>query len=276
MNLNSFVMRLFKNKVHFSAVLLFLIGGCNEIIEYSPYKAGVKSPDEDLNIKAMEQISEFSQSEFRPFKLGLVGDSHTYYDYYEKQIRQLNKHDDIDFVVHLGDITLSGIYREFIWFRDITAKLNHPMITIIGNHDYLSNGEYMYQEMFGPLNFTMVYNDCLLVFFDNVIWEKNVEDPDFDWLESVLEEGQDYRYRFVFSHIPPWSDQFNTGNEYYFNMLMDKYNVDLSIHGHTHNYRYKQPYDTGPPYLVVSSSQKGEIFFLHVEEDGFYPGREDY
>ena len=54
-------------------------------------------------------------------------------------------------------------------------------------------------EMFGPFNFTIVYNDCLFVFFEDIIWEKDVKDPDFDWLEEQLKNSGDFRYRFVFS-----------------------------------------------------------------------------
>lgn len=257
-------------------ITTFIVAGCDNLFEYSPYKAGVRTPDQDLNIKAIREIETRNSSEFKPFTIGLVGDSHTYYDYYEKQVAHLNKKDNLDFVVHLGDITLSGIYREFIWYKEISSKLKHPLITIIGNHDYLSNGKFLYKEMFGPYNFSIVYNNCLLVFLDNVIWEKNVQDPDFDWLEEVLKNSSDYTYRMVFSHIPPWSDQFNTGNEFYFNMLMEKYNVDFSIHGHTHQFWQGKPYTNGPPYLTISSSQKGEVFFLDVTADTLQVRREHY
>jgi 3',5'-cyclic-AMP phosphodiesterase len=259
---------------YFIAVLV-TVTSCSDIIEYSPYKAGVKTPDKDLNIKAINRIEEINNAEFKPFSIGLVGDSHTYYDYFEKQIKLLNTKNDIDFVVHLGDLTVSGIYREFIWFRDITAKLEHPLVTIIGNHDYLSNGSYMFQEMFGTTNFHFVFNDCLLIFMDNIIWEKNVQDPDFEWLEDVLQTGQNYSKRIVFSHIPPWSDQFNKGNEYYFNQLLERYNVDLSVHGHGHSYYYGNRYNK-TPYLMIPSSQKGEVIFLDIKDADIDIRRENY
>jgi predicted phosphodiesterase len=231
--------------------------------------SSVESSDSDLNAKALEVIQHEGTEDFAPFSIGLFGDTHTYYDDFEKQVRYFNRKDSLDFVVHMGDLTLSGIYREFMWFRDISAKLDHLLITLIGNHDYLSNGEFLYNEMFGPFNFTMVYNNCLFVFFDDVIWEKNVEDPDFDWLEAVLKDSEDYKYRFVFAHIPPWDSSFSRGNEYYFNQVMVKHNVDLSLHGHTHNFYYGKKYSSGPFYFTSSSSEKNEVFFLDVDEDGF-------
>ena len=263
------------SKRNFTLLFYFVLLGiiiafpsCDDIIEYSPYKAGVKVPDNNLNVKAVSLIETKSSEEFQPFVIGLFGDSHTDYDKFEQQISKLNKIDTIDFVVHMGDLTLSGISREFLWFRDISSRLKHPLITLVGNHDFLSNGEFMYREMFGPYNFTMVYNDCLFVFFEDVIWEKNIVDPDFDWLEETLKQGGDYKYRFVFSHIPPWSDEFTKGNEYYYNLLMEKYNVDLSLHGHVHKYYYGKRYAGGPYYFTSSSSDKKELHFMLVNGDG--------
>ncbi len=222
-----------------------------------------------LNIEAVDSIHSASKEEFEPFTIGLISDSHTWYDQFEQQIDYLNQQDSIDFSVHLGDFTLSGIYREFIWFYDVSSKLRHPFITVIGNHDYLSNGESIYEEMFGPFNFTLEYNNCLFVFMDDVIWEKNVVDPDFEWLESALKDSEKYQYRFVFSHIPPWSEDFSIGNQYYFEMLLNKNNVDLSIHGHNHKYEYKEKGEGKTNHLIVPSSNTKEVLFLHVDEDGY-------
>lgn len=259
-----------KKTFHFLFIFTLLTTfSCNDIIEYSPYQAGVKLPARELNVAAIDSIQDVSKQEFAPFSIGLISDSHTWYDQFEEQINHLNQQDSIDFVVHLGDLTLSGIYREFIWFHEVSSKLTHPLITVIGNHDYLSNGEVMYQEMFGPLNFTLVYNNCLFVFMDDVIWEKNVEDPDFEWLESVLKDSEKYQYRFVLSHIPPWSEDFSIGNQYYFEMLLNKYKVDLSIHGHSHHYQYRESKDDNTNHLIVPSAKNKEILFLHIEEESY-------
>lgn len=259
-------------KTYYFFSLLFtitILSGCSDIIEHSPYQAGVKIPAKELNIAAIDSIQKISKQEFAPFTIGLISDSHTWYDQFEEQINHLNQHENIDFAVHLGDLTLSGIYREFIWFHKVSSKLIHPLITVIGNHDYLSNGEVMYQEMFGPLNFTLVYNNCLFVFMDDVIWEKNVEDPDFEWLESVLKGSEKYQYRFLLSHIPPWSDDFSIGNQYYFEMLLNKYKVDLSIHGHNHGYEYREKGKGKTNHLIVPSAKDKEVLFLHIQEKDY-------
>lgn len=243
--------------------------GCDDLIEYSPYQAGVKMPAKGINIEAVDSIQTSSKEEFVPFSMGLISDSHTWYEQFERQIGYLNQQDSLVFSAHLGDLSLSGIYREFIWFYDVSSKLRHPLITVIGNHDYLSNGESMYEEMFGPFNFTMVYNNCLFVFMDDVIWEKNVQDPDFEWLESVLKNSEEYKYKFVLSHIPPWSEDFSIGNQYYFEMLLNKYKVDLSIHGHNHGYEYRDKGEGKTNHLIVPSSKTEEVLVLHINEDDY-------
>ncbi len=250
----------------FSGILL---GGCENLIEYSPYQSGVGDLPEACNTRTIKFLDDIQKDTFRPFTIALLGDSHTYYDDFKDQIEYLNQIDSIDFVVHNGDITLSGIYREFYWYSEITSSLKHPLITLIGNHDYLSNGEYVFKEMFGPLNFVLDYNNCRFVFFDDIIWEKNVKDPDFEWLYNACnvkdEKGLDYI--FVFAHIQPWDDSFSIGNRYLFYNILESCKVDLSVHGHTHTYFYGSRENCDVPFLITGDSTDREIVFLQVKKD---------
>lgn len=249
-----------------NGMFLLMLSSCESVIEYSPYQVKTSETGSDLNIEAMEGILSQSSEEFKPFKIALIGDSHTYYDDFEDQVAAVNKLDSIDFVVHMGDVTLSGIYREFVWFSEIIGKVEKPVITIIGNHDCLSNGAEMYKVMFGDFNFEFEYNNCHLCFFDDNIWERNNEDPDFIWLNQKLSTGESYTHQFVFAHIPPWDDQFSIGNTYLYNLIMESNNVMASIHGHTHTFSYSKYFDN-VPYLVTGDSQDREIVVLEVLEN---------
>ena len=63
-------------------VFVCLFCSCENMIEYSPYKAGVKLPYKDLNIKALEQIQRLSKKirqslflfDFLPEKVGYIID----------------------------------------------------------------------------------------------------------------------------------------------------------------------------------------------------------
>ncbi|PWE00556.1 metallophosphoesterase family protein [Marinilabilia rubra] len=269
-------MKKFLLSIFVTLVLISIVSSCENLIEYSPYQAGVGSYGKQGNLQSIRGLENGSHAEFKPFKIALIGDSHTFYDDFQLQIKALNKMDSIDFVVHNGDITLSGIYREFVWFEDITKDLNHPLITLIGNHDFLSNGEYIYKDMFGPFNFTLDYNNCRFVFFDDTIWEKNVEDPDFKWLKNACSVGDDITHIFVFAHIPPWSKQFSVGNHYLYNKIIEDQNVSLSVHGHTHSYFYGKREDSDVPFLVTGDTEDRQIVVLDVQADTLMVSRESF
>ncbi|MBN2818547.1 MAG: metallophosphoesterase [Bacteroidales bacterium] len=257
-------------------ILVLTLFGCDNLIEYSSYEVSKDETGKHRNLKAINTIAQQSGERFKPFKIALIGDSHTYYDDFTDQINAINKLDSVDLVVHLGDITLSGIYREFVWYGEIIDKINKPIITIIGNHDCLANGESMYQQMFGPSNFVLEYSDCQLVFFNDIIWERNVKDPDFEWLEASLSNKKAYTHQFVFAHIPPWDEQFSIGNGMLYNYLMENNQVSASVHGHTHRFSYSKHYDGNVPYLVTGDSEDREIVVLEVQQDTILVDRKSF
>lgn len=237
---------------------------CDTLFEYSPYQ--VKTNDRLLNQSASEQLRSKSKSDFKPFRIALIGDSHTYYDEFKRLIDAINRIDNIDFVVHLGDITLSGIYREFLWYSEIIARLNKPVVTVIGNHDCLANGETMYRNMFGDFNFNCTYNNCKLVFWDDIIWERNNKDPDFEWLQKEMSDEKWYTHKVVFAHIQPWDAQFSMGNRLLYNRILEKNGVSLSIHGHQHKFYYDK-YFGKVPYLLIPDATDREIVVAEVLYD---------
>ncbi|MCT4643412.1 MAG: metallophosphoesterase [Carboxylicivirga sp.] len=253
----------------------FSFSSCDEIIEYSPYQNKVKSKWKKQNVSNYNKLLPAANEDFKPFRVGLIADSHTYYDEFEKQVKYINSRDDLDFIVHLGDITLSANAREFDWYSDIMNKIKIPVITIIGNHDCLGNGHSIYQEMFGESNFFFEYRDVKLVFFDDVVWEKKVSDPDFEWFDKALENDQDYKYVIPFAHIPPWDAQFTIGNEYLYDQLMLKHDVDLSVHGHGHSYSYQKNYGE-VNYLMVPAPIRDELIILDVNSDAIDVERIEY
>ncbi len=246
--------------------LLLVLASCENWFEYSPYQNIVESQWKEQNIKSYNQLLPIQEKEFEPFKVGLISDSHTYYDEFEKQVEYVNTRNDLDFIIHLGDITLSSNIREFEWYSTIMNKINVPVFTLVGNHDCLGNGFSIYTEMFGESNFFFAYKGVKFVMFDDVIWEKSIQDPDFKWLEKAIANEGEYRYVIPFAHIPPWDQQFTQGNEFLYNQLLLSNNIDLSVHGHGHSYEYAQPYDD-VNYLSVPSCIRDELIVLDFQTD---------
>jgi len=257
-------------KILYSLLTILFLYGCHDIIEYSPYQVKVDKSDKSQNARNLSSLDKYNSTEFKSFKIALFGDTHTFYDDFNDIVKELNKRNDYDFIINMGDITLSGIYREFKWYSDIINKLDKPVITIIGNHDCLSNGEYVFNEMFGPTNFTFEYNNCKFVIFDDIIWEKDIEDPDFDWFNDNLKNDKNYKHIIPFSHIPPWDEQFSYGNEMAYNYFLDKNNIKYSFHGHTHNFAIKQPYLDrlgSVTYVTTEAANDRGYLVLTIEKD---------
>nr|WP_319397782.1 metallophosphoesterase [uncultured Carboxylicivirga sp.] len=252
------------------------IVSCDEWIEYSPYENIVDNAYKNQNIKNYNRIIEGVDQPFKPFKIGLIADTHTYYDEFEKQVAHINTLDDLDFIIHMGDITLSANSREFKWYSDIMNKIKFPVITLIGNHDCLGNGYDIYKEMFGDSNFSFVYKGVKFVMFDDVIWEKNIEDPDFVWFNNALENTEDAKYVLPFAHIYPWDSQFSIGNEYLYNEMMKHHKVPLSVHGHGHSYQYSNYFGDEVNYLLVPSCIRNEMVILDFQQDTIIVNKYNY
>ena len=56
-----------------------------------------------------------------------MGDSQRWYDATEDFVKEINKRDDIDFVIHGGDMSDFGVTKEFLWQRDIMNGLKYLM-----------------------------------------------------------------------------------------------------------------------------------------------------
>ncbi len=255
--------------------LVIITSSCKEIIEYSPYQNIVESKWQKQNLKNYNKLLPEADEAFKPFRVALIADSHTYYDEFEKQVKYINSRNDFDFVIHLGDVTLSANAREYNWYSDIMNKIKVPVITIIGNHDCLGNGYSIYNEMFGESNFFFRYRDVKFVMFDDIVWEKKVQDPDFEWFDEALDNDDDYKYVIPFAHIPPWDDQFTIGNEYYYNQLLLDHNVNLSVHGHGHSFGYHQRYGE-VNYLSIPAPIRDELIIMDVQADTIIIERIEY
>jgi Icc protein len=186
-------------------LLLTITTACDDLFEFSPYTANVSSGDRNTTAKNLQRISNI-QLTTNSFSFAFIADNHYYYDNLRSVVNDINGRDDISFVIFGGDIADQALLKEYELFYDIMKKLNKPYLTVIGNHDYNSNGEVVYKQMFGDYNYSFEFKNNKFVLFDNVVWESN-RTPDFDWLTAQLTDNDLYNQVFVISHIPPFGDQ---------------------------------------------------------------------
>ena len=122
------------NKNLFTLLSYLLLTGCG-MIDYHPYDVRI-SGETDVNAHNIEQIEADCKGK-KTIRFVTMGDSQRWYDETEDFVKAINKRNDIDFVIHGGDMSDFGVTKEFLWQRDIMNGLSVPYVTLIGNHDCL-------------------------------------------------------------------------------------------------------------------------------------------
>ena len=138
----------------------FLLSGCG-MIDYHPYDVRI-SGETEVNAHNIERIEANCQGK-TTIRFVTMGDSQRWYDETEDFVKEINKRNDIDFVIHGGDMSDFGLTKEFLWQRDIMNGLNVPYVTLIGNHDCLGTGAETYKAVFGPTNFSFIAGNVKFV-----------------------------------------------------------------------------------------------------------------
>ena len=254
-------------KRHFTLITLLAVlvfQSCEELIEYSPYDVRVRvtnvNADNIRMIKAGVEISSRSDT----FTFAVISDPHTFYADLADAVSSINANRNILFTVVTGDVTDAGLFKEFDWEYYQASRLKNPFLTIIGNHDYLSNGKKIFQKMYGVSNFNFEFKGTKMVFFDDIVWENGNNRPNFEWLSEQLDSAANYNHQLVFAHIPPGNDQLEGEYDGTFRKgLKDR--ISLMFCGHNHNYEDNQM--DGFRYIVVGSVSKRCYSLVTVTAD---------
>ncbi len=269
-------MRLIKNLYIF--IWLFFIQNltsCSEYFEYSPYDIYAKV--RNLNSQQIQNIqqlfAETDSTNSDTLCFAFISDTHNFYDNFRDAINYLNKDTSIRFIIIGGDITNLGLSREYEWFSKIVSKSNKPYVTLIGNHDYLSNGKEIYLRMFGLSNFSFMINQYKLICFDDVVWENNNQIPDFNWLKTQLSDTC-YK-RILITHIPPWSDQIiDSNNKSRFDEVLNSYKPILMLMGHTH--RFDKGQYNGIPFAISGTIEDRTFLKVKIYKTQCWVEKVDY
>jgi len=208
--------------------------GCQDYIEYNPWQS--KAKYKDLTRKNIERL----QPSKIPGKVrvALLGDPQAVPGHLENAVGRINQYNDIDFVLILGDITDRGLLREWNWVGDILKKFKEPVLTVVGNHDGLNKGSKIYQDMFGPLDYTFTYEGIKFILWNN----NKLEWPDLNFRYLYAEHDTDLPVVLA-AHQPPESGTLNDSDEYIWQDIRNKGKQIASVHGHMHNFNYQKDND---------------------------------
>ncbi|WP_246853764.1 metallophosphoesterase family protein [Rufibacter aurantiacus] len=255
----------------FSIFLLFLVS-CSDLFEYHPNQIRLKPEEKNLTAFYLRQLA--GQSPGDTLRILVMGDTQRFYDETVDFVHKANSFPDIDFVIHLGDISDFGMSREFRWVHDIMKDLRWPYLTVIGNHDLLGNARKVYAEMYGDLNYAFTYGHTKFVFLDTNGREYgfNGNIPNLEWLENELRPaaGENWNQAIVVSHIPPFDSDFDPELEMDFHRaLASSGRVPLSLHGHQHGWSSEKAYDDDVLYHVTTTVKRRGFTYLKVWDQGY-------
>lgn len=246
----------------FGLLLVGIFVSCDPWFQYSPYQANVDPLYRATNANNLALIAAKNEGDSKPFKVALLSDPHYHFGKLEDAVDQINKDPDYAFAIVAGDLTENGLLQEYIYFHEVMSQLRIPYVTIIGNHDYLANGEMVYEQMYGPLNYSFVFNNTRFVLFDNNTIESGKE-PDLEWVAKELENGGNYDHVIPIAHIPPYDVQMQKYRDRYHELLLSN-GINLSVHGHRHDFSLENVYGDDVAYLTISSPQKRTYTALSV------------
>lgn len=251
--------------------LTCLLSAC-EMIEYHPYDGRIKG-EKGINAKNIAQIEESCKGK-KTIRFIFMSDSQRWYNETEDFVKHANKRDDIDFVIHGGDIADFGLTKEFMWMRDIMNGLHVPYVVLLGNHDCLANGEEIYREIFGTENFSFLAGNTKFICLNTnaLEFDYSFAVPDMNFIAEQQEDDREEYTKTVFAmHVRPFSDQFNNNIAKHFQEDIKKSkNLQFCINGHDHSVKINDLFDDGVMYFGCPNIGKRQYFIFTLNADDTY------
>lgn len=241
-----------------------------DLIEYSPNQAFDNSSPKELNRKNLERLFENPQDDTIRFVFS--GDSQRAYKNTEDLVTTVNRIKGVDFLLLGGDISDFGLFKEMEWIAEIFSKLNVPSIAVIGNHDMVANGEKIYKNMFGPLDFSFTYSGVKFICHNTNSREKNFNGnvPDIDFLKRELAPSPGVNAYVTAAHVPPTSPDFDPNLKTEYINTINSRNTLAALYAHDHSFSIRYPNNQTIPYLVSSAIVKRQFLLIEIVDGKFY------
>lgn len=247
--------------MNYSILPLVLILLALQSCEYSPFDTDVKSIH--YNNGMIDQIKSLDPDS-DTIKFAVLSDSHETYDELDEALSLIGNMADVTFVICNGDVTNEGYAQEFLWYLDIIKKSKKPVVTVIGNHDCLANGERIFQRIFGPVNNSFLIQNFKFVLFNNVIWENNLRSPAYIWLEEQLADT--LYHNIVIAHVPPLSEDVGDLHRSLYKQIVRADNTILGIYSSAHS--FSEYSEDGLSNFITAAIFKREFYIVKLYGGG--------
>jgi predicted phosphodiesterase len=257
-----------------------------EILDFAPYKV---TYGDTIQSKIYSFVTPDIHQE--DVSLLILNDVHNQPAIFDKLLA-LNNEKEFDFVVLNGDI-INYVTGEAQIISNVIEPVTRnfasekPFMYVRGNHetrgvyarnfyDYVDNSGSFYSLLWGPAFFIFMdtgedkTDDQVeysgLVAFDNYRKRQAI------WLEQQLKSdaAQKAEFRVVFMHIPHHYSGDGHGVTHcreLFGTLFNKYNVDISVSGHTHKYGVYPPLNNVHdfPMIIGGGSKNGTRTLIRMD-----------
>ncbi len=250
---------------------LLLLVSCEDAFDIHPYDVNFDG-ETGINARNINVIeSRFVDSD--TLRVALISDTHGWYSDAKDEVAALNQRDDIDFVVHCGDLTDTGTAPEYEWIRKILGRLEVPYVALIGNHDFLGTGDQAYTTMYGEMDFTFIAGRVKFVCLNTNATEYDymAAVPNFDFMEEEFSKNiARFDRTVLLMHAPPYSDQFNNNVCKSFRRYLDFFpNLMCCVYGHNHVDKVDDIYGDGLLFYGIDSAEHRNYRILTITPDGY-------
>jgi Icc-related predicted phosphoesterase len=250
---------------------LILLCSCDDLFEAHPYDGKI-SGETGINTKNIARIEENCGGK-QTIRFVMIGDTQRWYDETKKLVSNINSRNDIDFVIHGGDISDFGLTDEMMWQRDILNGLKIPYVVILGNHDCLATGEQVYRKIFGAENFSfMAGNTKFICLNTNAIeYDYSHPVPDFNFIATEYEKQTPGHEKTIFAmHAAPFSEQFNNNVARGFQEVIKRFpNLQFCVHAHGHSIEIQDLFNDGLLYYESASIEKRIYLLFTITPDDY-------
>ena len=242
-----------------------LFRGCDSF-EYNVYETHRNEhPIEATNLHNIQWLQKLAYKD--TLYVVFTGDPQRHYNELEEIVEAINQLPKLDAVFVAGDLVEYAFSREFEWVSEQLCRLKSPFLTVLGNHDCGANGLEIYQQIYGPLNYSFTWNKIRFVMTNTNSREFNFNGqvPDIPWMNQALADTGNYEHSLFMCHVPPYHEDFDkTLEAEYTQIVRSAKNTILMVNGHRHSSELAQPYADGIWYLNTSSPNKGVFAYVKI------------